>query len=248
MNMTKIALITGANRGLGLATARRLAGFDFTVLIGARDALSGERAAHDLRAEGLDAQPVAIDVTSAESVQAAAEVVASRYGRLDVLINNAGILPEATAEEGSAPFDLQMFKKTFDTNVFGIVSAIHEFLPLLRKAEGGRVVNVSSTMGSLADQGDPASPYYGVIVPAYQASKAAVNAITVSLAKLLEDTPIKVNSVCPGWVQTDLGGPANRAAAPSTADDASRIVVEMALLTDDGPTGQFVDYAGTVAW
>ena len=246
--MTKIALITGANRGLGLATARRLAAFDITVLIGARDPLSGERAARDLRAEGLDAHSVTIDVTSAESVQAAGEAVATRYGRLDVLINNAGILPEAAADESSEPFDLQMFKKTFDTNVFGIVSAIHEFLPLLRKAEAGRIVNVSSTMGSLADQGDPASPYYGVIVPAYQASKAAVNAMTVSLAKLLTDTPIKVNSVCPGWVQTDLGGPDNRAAAPSTAEDASRVVVDMALLDQDGPTGQFVDFAGTVAW
>src|SRR5688572_22049972 len=238
--MTKTALITGANRGLGLATARRLAAFDITVLIGSRDPLSGERAAHDLRAEGLDAHSVTIDVTSAESVQAARAAIATRYGQLDVLINNAGILPEATADESSEPFAPQMFKKTFDTNFFGTVSAIHEFLPLLRKAEAGRIVNVSSTMGSLADQGDPASPYYGVIVPAYQASKAAVNAITVSLAKLLSDTPIKVNAVCPGWVQTDLGGPQNRAAAPSTADDASRIVVEMALLDHDGPTGQFV--------
>ncbi len=123
-----------------------------------------------------------------------------------------------------------------------------EFLPLLRRSDSGRIVNVSSTMGSLADQSDPASPYHGLVVPAYQTSKAALNGLTVALAKALSDTPIKVNSICPGWVQTDLGGPDNRAAAPTTANDAARIVVEMALIGQDGPTGGFVDRDGTVAW
>ena len=125
---------------------------------------------------------------------------------------------------------------------------IQEFLPLLRASESGRIVNVSTTMGSLSDASDPESPYYGVVVPAYQASKAAVNAITVALAKLLGESSIKVNSICPGWVQTDLGGPENRAAAPLTAADAAPIVVGMASIPDDGPSGQFVDRYGPVAW
>ena len=141
-----------------------------------------------------------------------------------------------------------MFRESFETNVFGAVSVTKEFLPLLRKSASGRIVNVSSTMGSLTDQSDPSSPYYGLVVPAYQTSKAALNGFTIALSKALADTSIKVNSVCPGWVQTDLGGPENRAAAPTTADEAAQIVADMASLPADGPTGGFVDRAGTVAW
>jgi NAD(P)-dependent dehydrogenase (short-subunit alcohol dehydrogenase family) len=122
------------------------------------------------------------------------------------------------------------------------------FLPLLRQSPAARIVNVSTTMGSLADQTDPSSPYYDLVLPAYQTSKAALNGLTVALAKSLAGTPIKVNSVCPGWVQTDLGGLANRAAAPLRAEDAARIAARMALLPDDGPSGQFVDSNGTVPW
>ena len=144
--------------------------------------------------------------------------------------------------------DLDLFRKTFETNLFGAVSVVQRFLPLLERSDGGRIVNVSSTMGSLADQLNPDSPYYGVVVPAYQGSKAALNAFTIALAKSLRETPIKVNSVCPGWLQTDLGGADNRAAAPMTADEGAEIVVEMATLADDGPSGSFVDRAGAVAW
>ena len=151
-----------------------------------------------------------LDVTSVASVQSAAAEVRERYGRLDVLINNAGILPEATEQNGHGPFDLDMFRKTFETNLFGAVCVAQEFLPLLRESGEGRIVNVSTTMGSLADQLNPDSPYYDVIVPAYQGSKAALNALTIALAKTLADTPIKVNAICPGWMQTDLGGPDNR--------------------------------------
>ena len=132
--------------------------------------------------------------------------------------------------------------------MFGAVSVTKEFLPLLRRSASARIVNVSSTMGSLTDQSDPSSPYFGVVVPAYQMSKAALNGFTIALSKLLADTSIKVNAVCPGWVQTDLGGSDNRAAAPTTADEAAAIVVEMASIPDDGPTGAFVDREGTVAW
>ncbi|MGH2985758.1 MAG: SDR family NAD(P)-dependent oxidoreductase [Solirubrobacterales bacterium] len=245
--MTKIALITGANRGLGLETARQLSRSGAKAIIGARDPSRGERTADELRGEGLDAESVALDVDSAASVAAAAREVEERHGRLDMLVNNAGILPEAT-EETDGPVDLDMFRKTFETNVFGAVAVVQGFLPLLRDSDSGRIVNVSSTMGSLSDQGDPESPYYGVVVPANQSSKAALNGITVALAKLLEDTPSKVNSICPGWVQTDLGGPDNRAAAPLTAEQAAPIIVEMATIPDDGPNGRFVDSAGSVAW
>ena len=246
--MTKIALITGANRGLGFATARRLGRSGVKVIVGARTVAKGEDAADRLRREGLDAESLAIDVDSEASVQEAARHVEREHGRVDILINNAGILPEATAGDLDQPLDLRMFRASFETNVFGAVSVTKEFLPLLRRSASGRIVNVSSTMGSLTDQSDPSSPYYGVVVPAYQASKAALNGFTVALSKALADTSIKVNSVCPGWVQTDLGGAANRSAAPTTADDAAQIVVDMASIPDDGPTGGFVDRAGTVAW
>jgi NAD(P)-dependent dehydrogenase (short-subunit alcohol dehydrogenase family) len=244
--MRKVALITGGNRGLGHATARTLARAGFLVLLGARDSRQGERAAAALRAEGLEAEAVALDVTSAASVAAAAEQVRREHGRLDVLVNNAGILPEATAGDGARPVSARLFEQTLATNVVGAVRVVEAFLPLL-DAAGGRIVNVSSTMGSLSDQTDPSSPYHGVLVPAYQASKAALNSVTIGLAKALGDTGIKVNAVCPGYVQTDLT-PANRDQAPLTADEASHAVAAMALIGDDGPSGGFVDRSGTVAW
>jgi len=246
--MKKIAVITGANRGLGFATARRLCQSGVKVIVGARTLAKGEEAAERLRGEGFDAEPLTIDVDCQVSVHDAAKHVEQQHGRVDILINNAGILPEATAGDVAQPLDMRMFRESFETNVFGAVSVTNAFLPLLRKSASGRIVNVSSTMGSLTDQSDPSSPYYGLVVPAYQTSKAALNGLTIALSKALADTPIKVNSVCPGWVQTDLGGPENRAAAPTTADDAAQIVADMASIPDDGPTGGFVDREGTIAW
>jgi NAD(P)-dependent dehydrogenase (short-subunit alcohol dehydrogenase family) len=246
--MIKIAVITGANRGLGFATARRLGQSGVRVIVGARNLANGDEAVARLRREGLDCEPLRIDVDSPASVRGAAKLVEREHGRIDILINNAGILPEATAPDVDRPLDLGMVRETFETNVFGTISVTNEFLPLLRRSASGRIVNVSSTMGSLTDQTDPSSPYYGLLVPAYQMSKAALNGFTIALSKALTDTSIKVNSVCPGWVQTDLGGPENRAAAPTTADEAAQIVVDMASIPDDGPTGRFVDRDGTVAW
>jgi NAD(P)-dependent dehydrogenase (short-subunit alcohol dehydrogenase family) len=246
--MIKIAVITGANRGLGFATARRLGQSGVRVIVGARNLANGEEAAARLRREGLDCEPLSIDVDSPASVREAAKLVEREHGRIDILINNAGILPEATAPDVDRPLDLGMVRETFETNLFGTISVTNEFLPLLRRSASGRIVNVSSTMGSLTDQTDPSSPYYGLLVPAYQMSKAALNGFTIALSKALTDTSIKVNSVCPGWVQTDLGGPENRAAAPTTADEAAQIVVDMASIPDDGPTGRFVDRDGAVAW
>ena len=244
--MAKIALITGANRGLGFETARQLGRTGITTIIGARDAAKGARAAARLRDEGIDAHAVELDVASGASVRSAAQRIRAEHGGLDILVNNAGILPEAAAET-NGPLDVDMFRETYETNVFGAVSVIQELLPLLRESDAGRIVNVSSTMGSLADQSDPASPYYALDVPAYRTSKLALNGITVALAKELADTPIKVNAICPGSVKTDLA-PGNREAAPDTPEEGSRIVVEMATVPDDGPSGRFVDRDGAVPW
>jgi len=245
--MAKVALITGANRGLGFEIARQLGHAGVTTIIGSRDLAKGEQAADQLRSEGLEAETVALDVTSESSVKAASEQIAAHHGRLDILVNNAGILPEATADNAPGPLDLAMFRQTFEVNLFGAVAVIQALLSLMRRSDAGRIVNVSSTMGSLTDQGDPSSPYYELVVPAYQTSKSALNGITVALAKQLAGTPIKINSVCPGFVQTDLT-PQNRSQAPLSAEEAARFVARMALIAQDGPTGQFVDQQGTVAW
>lgn len=244
----QIALITGANRGLGLSTARLLGQRGATVLIGARNVAKAEIAAAELRDEGITAWPLAIDVESEESVAAAADQVRQEHGRLDILVNNAGILPEATTSGADRPLDLRLFRQTFSTNVFGAVAVSQAFLPLLQQSEAGHVVNVSSTMGSLSDQVDPESPYFGMVLPAYQSSKAALNGLTIALSKALADTPVRVNSVCPGWVQTDLAGPDNRAAAPTSAEDAAQVVADLALPTVGRPDRTFQDRDGVVAW
>lgn len=245
-----IAFITGANKGIGLATARRLGQTGATVILGARSADRGQQAANRLREEGIDAESITIDVTDSASVSSAAAAVRRTHGCLDILVNNAGILPEATrSDQATGPIDLRMFQATFATNVFGVVSVTEAFLPLLHESDAGRIVNVSSTMGSMADQSDPESGYYGMILPAYQASKAALNSITIGLAKSLTGSAVTVNAICPGWVQTDLGGDHNRIAAPTTAEDASRIVAQLALAEgDDAPNGGFFDLAGPVRW
>ncbi|RHW26425.1 SDR family NAD(P)-dependent oxidoreductase [Nocardioides immobilis] len=243
----KVALVTGASRGIGQATARRLARDCGHVIVAARDVSTAEETADRLRREGLSASALQLDVTDDTSVRAAAEEVAASYGHLDVLVNNAGVLPEATHPEPAEAVDLAMFRRTFDTNLFGAVAVLEAFLPLLRKSESGRIVNVSSTMGSLADQTNHDSPYYELAVPAYQSSKAALNNVTIALAKALADTPIKVTSVCPGWVQTDLA-PGNREQAPLTSDQAADVVHRAATLPDDAVSGTFVDAAGTVPW
>lgn len=187
-----------------------------------------------------------LDVDDCGSVEHAARELRERHGRVDVLVNNAGVLPEGAAEPAEV-ISTSLFRKTFETNLLGAVRTTERLLPLLRESEAGRIVNVSSTMGSLADQNDPESPYYSVVLPAYQASKAALNSVTVGLSKLLAGTPIKVNAVCPGFVQTDLT-PSSREQAPLTAADAARVVVRYALLDDTGPSGGFFDREAAVAW
>lgn len=244
--MPKIALVTGANRGLGREIARELAQGGATVILAGRDSEKAEHAADELRGEGLDVRATQLDVTDGESVGRVADTVRADHGVLDILVNNAGILPEATAQPHEA-VDARLFRETFDTNLHGAVNVTEHLLPLLRASCGGRIVNISTTMGSLSDQSNPDSPYYAMVVPAYQASKAALNSVTIGLAKSLADTKIKVNAVCPGFVQTELT-PANREQAPLTAADAARVAVRYALIDQDGPTGGFFDRGGAVAW
>lgn len=195
---------------------------------------------------GADALGVEMDVNDPLSVRAAARQVEDLTGGIDILVNNAGVLPEATARPVEV-VDLDLFRETYATNLFGAVSVVQEFLPQLRRSTAGRIVNVSTTMGSLADQVDPGSPYYDVVVPAYQSSKAALNSVTIALAKALVDTPIKVTSVCPGFVRTDLT-PVNREQASSEPTDAAEVIVRAATLPDDAQSGTFVDQTGSVPW
>jgi NAD(P)-dependent dehydrogenase (short-subunit alcohol dehydrogenase family) len=242
-----VALVTGASRGIGRATARRLARDSAHVILTARNVADVQDAADRLNGEGLSASALQLDVTDDASVRAAAEHVESRFHRLDVLVNNAGILPEATQAQPAEALDVAMFRQTFGTNLIGAVTVLEAFLPLLRRSEAGRIVNVTTTMASLSDQTNPESPYYTTVVPAYQASKAALNNVTIALAKALVETSIKVTSVCPGFVQTDLT-PVNRTQAPLTAEEAAEVVHRAATLPDDAPSGTFVDAAGTVPW
>lgn len=241
-----IALITGSTKGIGLATAQALAKAGHTVIVSGRVEADVNAACESPQMEGL-ADGVRLDVTDPDSIRAAAEHIRDRHGKLDILVNNAGILPEATDPEGHEFSSAEMFRKTFDTNVIGAVAVTEAMLPLLRSSAGGRIVNVSTRMGSLAEQCDPASPYYSMVVPAYQSSKAALNSVTIGLSKKLADTNIVVSAVCPGFVQTDLT-PINREQAPLTAEAAATPIVAAALLPAGSDSGTFVDANGPIAW
>jgi NAD(P)-dependent dehydrogenase (short-subunit alcohol dehydrogenase family) len=240
-----IALITGANKGIGLETARQLAQQGIHVLIGARDAAKGEAAAQQLQAEGYKADFIALDVSNEASIKQAAQTVGDRYGNLDILVNNAGIHPEYG--QGIFSFEqmsLDLMMQIYQTNVFGPFMMIQAFLPLLRQSAAGRIVNTSSSVGSLTEQSNPESPYYPVNTAGYNSSKTALNALTVQLAKQLTGTNIKVNSACPGWVQTDMGSDA----APRTVSEGARIIIKLATLPNDGPNGGFFNEDGAINW
>ena len=243
MNTKRIALITGANKGIGFETARQLGQQQITVLLGARDAAKGEAAAAKLRAEGLDARALQLDVTVAESIQRAMDKVAQEFGRLDILINNAGVMADDQTKKVSEQ-SLSAWRTTFDTNVFGLVATTQAFLPLLRKSAAGRIVNLSSILGSNTLHSDPQSPIYDFKLPAYNVSKSAVNAYTVQLAYELRDTPIKVNAAHPGWVKTEMGGEG----ATMELADGAKTSVALATLPADGPSGAFIHLGETLPW
>lgn len=245
VDMSAIALITGANKGIGFEVAHQLGKQDVHVLVGARNAEKGQEAAKTLQDEGVSADFLAIDVTDENSVKMAAQTVAQQYGKLDILCNNAGVNPESSHQIlSSDQLSLDLLKQIYAANVFGAFLVTREFIPLLKKSTGGRIVNTSSTLGSLTDQLKPESVYYGVTTLGYNSSKTALNALTVQFAKELSDTSIKINSACPGWVKTDLGSDQ----APRTVDKGARIIVELATLSEEAPSGGFFDENGVVPW
>jgi NAD(P)-dependent dehydrogenase (short-subunit alcohol dehydrogenase family) len=241
----KVALITGANKGIGLETARQLGKLGYAVLLGARDVPKGEAAAKQLRADGIDARAVKLDVTRAEDIAAVAQMVQSKFGKLDALVNNAGVMQEkGWTQNTTSSTDLNKLRATFETNVFAVVALTQALLPALRQSAAGRVVNMSSILGSLSLQATPGSPTWGTKLFAYNASKAALNMFTIHLAHELRGTKIKVNSAHPGWVKTDLGG----SAAPMDAAEGAKTGVTLATLPEDGPTGGFFHAGEAIAW
>lgn len=243
-NERKIALVTGANKGLGFEMARQLAKAGTTVVLGARDPQKGEAAAETLRGEGYDAQFVRLDVNKAEDHAAAAEWLQKKFGRLDILINNAGISAEELGGGTTSKTTPDVLHRTFETNFFGPVALTQTLLPLLQKSEAGRIVNMSSILGSQTLHADPKSPIYGFKALAYDASKAALNSFTIHLAYELKDTKIKVNSAHPGWVKTDMGTDA----APMELPEGGKTGVALALLGEDGPTGGFFHLGEPLPW
>jgi len=238
----RVALVTGANKGIGLEIARGLGALGITVLVGARDGSRGRDAVAVLRQGGADAHHLALDVTDEVSVSGAARRVEADFGRLDILVNNAGVsIGSGRRPSEVAPADV---RRTYEVNVFGVVTVTNAFLPLLRRAPAARIVNMSSSLGSLARNADPGSGQGAVNLLAYNSSKAALNAVTLEYAKELRGTPIKINAACPGYCATDLNGRRGH----RTATQGAVIAVRLATLPDDGPSGAYLDEDGTVPW
>jgi NAD(P)-dependent dehydrogenase (short-subunit alcohol dehydrogenase family) len=240
----KIALITGANKGLGFEMARQLGQAGVRVVMAARDSAKGEAAAAKLRDEGLDVQFLRLDVTDKKDRAAASALLEEKFGRLDILINNAGILAEALGGGKVSTTTEDVIHRTFETNFFAPVALTQALLPLLQKSDAGRIVNMSSILGSQTLHADPTSPIYDFKPLSYDASKAALNSFTIHLAYELKETRIKVNSAHPGWVKTDMGSDA----APMEIPEGARTGVELALLGADGPTGGFFHLGQTLPW
>lgn len=238
----RIALVTGANKGIGFEIARQIAKAGYTVLLGSRDPDRGQQAATTLQSEGLDVRRILLDLSSSDSIASAAATISTDFGHLDILINNAGIADPADGLPSVTTIDA--LERTFKTNFFAAVAITQATLPLLRKAPAARIVNVSSGLGSITQNADSNWPYAAVKILGYNASKAALNMFTVHLAYELRSTPIKVNSVDPGYTATDLNNNQGHQTVPEGAAEAIRL----ALLEADGPTGTFSDSAGLVPW
>lgn len=249
MQNNPVALVTGANKGIGLQIAKDLAALGFTVLVGSRNLENGETAAKSI---GADAHAVRLDVTDEASIAAAAERVRNEFGRLDVLMNNAGIshtpkqsgqFPESAKSGLLTVASLDDVRTVFETNVFGVIAVTQAMLPLLREAPIGRIVNIASSGGSLTLNSDPANPHRAMFGN-YSVSKSAAHAVTLAFALALESTGIKVNAACPGFTSTAL----NNFNGTRSVEEGASEPVRLALIGADGPTGTFSDEDGPVAW
>ncbi|MGC4808491.1 SDR family oxidoreductase [Micromonospora sp. DT233] len=243
MTETKIALVTGANKGIGYEIAAGLGALGWSVGVGARDDARREEAVTRLRAAGVDAFGVPLNVTDDRSVAGAAELIANRAGRLDALVNNAGITGGWSQQPTSV--DLSIIRTVVETNVLGAVRVTNAMLPLLRRSAAPRIVNMSSTVGSLARQSGPdGETTTGPVAVAYAPSKTFLNAVTVQYARELADTNILINAACPGFVATDLNG----FRGVRSPKEGAATAIRLATLPDGGPTGGFFEDAGVVPW
>jgi NAD(P)-dependent dehydrogenase (short-subunit alcohol dehydrogenase family) len=247
----KVAFITGANKGIGLETARGLGELGIAVVLASRDEANGRAAAERLKAEGIrGVEPVRFDVTRREDHREIARYLEDRYGKLDILVNNAGVALEEADFGAPGGFNTtltvtpEILRQVFETNFFAVVELTQALLPLIRKSPSGRIVNLSSILGSLTLHADPESDIHDKKSFAYDASKTALNAFTIHLAQALRGTPIKVNSAHPGWVKTDMGGPA----APMEVSEGGKTSVQLATLPDDGPTGGYFHLGQALPW
>jgi len=244
MTNTKVAFITGGNRGIGLQTAKDLGKHGITVVIGTRDPHKAEAALGELRGAGITADAIAYDAARPETDGAVVAYFEKKFGRLDILVNNAGMLGAELLGNNATTVSQDVLRETFDVNFFAPIRLTQALLPLLEKAPAGRVVNLTSVLGSLAVHSAPSSPIAPAKELAYNASKTALNAFTVHLAAALAGTKIKVNSAHPGWVKTELGG----AHATMEVADSAKTSVRLALLDENGPTGGFFHEAETLPW
>lgn len=242
----KIALVTGANRGIGLETVRQLAVQNIKVLLGARNEHKGLEAVKSLKADGLDVEYINLDVDNLDTHESASKIIEDKYGKLDILINNAGILLDEVNEAGPVPASktpMELYRKTFETNFFNVIALTQKLLPLVKKSDAGRIVLLSSCLGSLSMHSDPASEIYGFKVPAYDISKTALNGFAVHLAYELKDTSVKVNAAHPGSVKTDMN-----AGGSLEIEDGAKTSVALATLPDDGYTGKFIHLGEELPW
>lgn len=244
-----LTLITGADKGIGFETATKLGEAGQHVLLGARNAEKGQRAVDQLRSQGFTVDLVVIDVTDKQGIEQAAAKIDDEFGHLDILINNAGIALDN--HEKASTLSTATMRKEFDVNFFGLVDVIQAFLPLLKKAQPAKIINLSSNMGSLGLATDPQSRFYNVNSLGYQASKAAVNFATICFAKELAGTNVTVNSVNPGWTATEFGGRNLKEPTPAgmqTPAEGAEQIVKLATDPKNAMTGTFTETGGTLPW